>query len=479
MDELVGHTGEIDEGEEDALDAALDMELAATYVKHPVVNPSQSEPGKHHVREEVVDVIQEPAMSQLTFAFPGWEIGISKGEKLRMPSVSRIINDPQSAPSKKGKQVKSPTGSAGSIRAESVASDDPSVPVDGCPADSVDDDLLACVFMRLNVKDLCASMRTCRRWHRVACKEDVWTHIPLPANVPGALPRWMEVRNAGISMDLRIRFQVFRRGYEFVRSALNAWWDHGQPDGKHPSVIFRSLTQKLVINDWSLLYEAFGTAFSDRADRIAAIILAVIQRIEVSKQFMRREMATELGSGNGLAEMFSNLPSKPDGDSNASGNDREGNMWDEVEVQEVWVLVLSLWRRYKRWLMLVVSHCPELNHEVMAERARSNALATTPTVYGKGIICFRSQVILKYGVRSLLQATWSGLASAKRSGIASDNQLDLFRSADHLFQETSVLDDLTLSPTTFTQQKLRRCFGNETSSKTKPTRGKSNSTALN
>lgn len=41
-------------------------------------------------------------------------------------------------------------------------------------------------------------------------------------------------------------------------------------------------------------------------------------------------------------------------------------------------------------------------------------------------------------------------------------------------QETSVLDDLTLS---FTQQKLRRCFGNETSSKTKP-RGKSNPAAL-
>lgn len=195
----------------------------------------------------------------------------------------------------------------------------------------------------------------------------------LGSYVCARLYRWMEVRNAGMSMDLRIRFQVFRRGYEFVRSALNAWWDHGKPDGKHPSAIFRSLTQKLVINDWSLLYEAFGAAFSDRADRIAVIILAAVQRIELSRQFKRREMvtdATELDSGNGLAEMFSNLPSKTDGDSNATGNDREENIWDEFEVQEVWVLVLSLWRRYKGWLMLVVSHCPELNHEVMAERAR-------------------------------------------------------------------------------------------------------------
>jgi hypothetical protein len=152
------------------------------------------------------------------------------------------------------------------------------------------------------------------------------------------------VRNGGVSMDLRTRFQVFRRGYEFVRSALNAWWDHGKPDGKHPSAIFRSLTQKLVINDWSLLYEAFGAAFSDRADHVAVIILAAIERIELSRR----------------------RPSKADGDS----NDGEDISWDEFEVQEVWVLVLSLWRRYKRWLMLVVSHCPELNHEVMAERAR-------------------------------------------------------------------------------------------------------------
>ena len=180
------------------------------------------------------------------------------------------------------------------------------------------------------------------------------------------------MRNARMSMDLRIRFQVFRRAYEFVRSALNAWWDHGKHGGKHPSAIFRSLTQKLVINDWPLLYEAFGAAFSDRADHIAVIILATIQRIELSRHFKRREMVTNVkeDSENELAEMFLNLPSKADGDSNAVGNNQVENFWDEFEVQEIWELVLSLWRRYKRWLMLVVSHCPELNHEVMAERAR-------------------------------------------------------------------------------------------------------------
>ena len=192
MGEPVGNSGEIDEEEEDALDAALDMELAATYVKHPVVNPSQPEPAKHDISEE--GVIEGPTMSQLTFAFPGWEIGISKSEKRKTPSISRIIADPQSSPRKKGKQVRSSTssslGSAGLTRAESVASVNPNIPVEGCPVDSMDDELLASVFTRLNVKDLCSSMRTCKRWLRVACKEDVWEHIPLPANVPGTLPRY-------------------------------------------------------------------------------------------------------------------------------------------------------------------------------------------------------------------------------------------------------------------------------------------------
>lgn len=186
--------------------------------------------------------------------------------------------------------------------------------------------------------------------------------------------RWMEIRNAGMSMDLRVRFQVFRRGYEFVRSALNAWWDHGKPDppdSKHVSATFRSLTQKLVINDWSLLYEAFGAAFYDRADHVAVIILAAIQRIELSRHSKDRDMVPDAkeDAGTGIAEMFLNLPSVTDGDSNVTGS-REGFFWDEFEVQEIWVLVLSLWRRYTIWLMLVVSHCPELNHEVMAERAR-------------------------------------------------------------------------------------------------------------
>lgn len=156
-----------------------------------ILQPSQveAEPTRP-VREEIATAeIQEPkTSSQLSFAFPGWEVDMSKGAKRKiMPSTSRYINGSQSCePNKKGKLVKRPI----SRRASSLALNDPSTPVEGCPIDMMDDELLACVFMRLNVKDLCASMRTCKRWHRVACKEDVWEHIPLPANVPGALPSY-------------------------------------------------------------------------------------------------------------------------------------------------------------------------------------------------------------------------------------------------------------------------------------------------
>ena len=121
MDAMVGHAEEIDEGKEETLDAALDMEMAATYVKHPVADPT------HSALLSSSDTTQAPTPSQLTFAFPGWEIGISKSEKRTTPSVSRIMNDP---PNKKAKHVKS-SQSLDLVRPHSLASShDPSVPLE-------------------------------------------------------------------------------------------------------------------------------------------------------------------------------------------------------------------------------------------------------------------------------------------------------------------------------------------------------------
>ena len=137
-------------------------------------------------------VTQKPKTSERSLALPEWEIGISEGVKRKKRSMPRIIEDTRWAPNKRRKGVKSPVTAGPS--AVSLALEDLNAPIEGCPIeDSMDDELLACVFMRLNMKDLSASMRTCKRWHRVACKEDVWEHIPLPANVPGALPRYVHL----------------------------------------------------------------------------------------------------------------------------------------------------------------------------------------------------------------------------------------------------------------------------------------------
>jgi len=151
-----------------------------------------AEPTKPTLQDIAMAGIQVPTItsSQLSFAFPGWEVDMSKGaeRKMTMPSTSQHNNVPQSiAPFKKAKQVKRPSFRRAS---GSLSLDDPSTPMEGCPVDLMDDELLACVFARLNVKDLCASMRVCKRWQRVACKDDVWEHILLPAHVPGALPRY-------------------------------------------------------------------------------------------------------------------------------------------------------------------------------------------------------------------------------------------------------------------------------------------------
>ena len=145
-----------------------------------------------HVNAEIAVVTQELTTSELSVVFPKWEIGVSKGvkRKKRSRAMPRIIDDTRWALNTRCKgATKSDTAGPSTV---ALSLEDLNAPVEGCPIeDAMDDELLACVFMRLNMKDLSASMRTCKRWHRVACKEDVWEHIPLPANVPGALPRYV------------------------------------------------------------------------------------------------------------------------------------------------------------------------------------------------------------------------------------------------------------------------------------------------
>jgi hypothetical protein len=47
---------------------------------------------------------------------------------------------------------------------------------------------------------------------------------------------------------------------------------------------------------------------------------------------------------------------------------------------------------------------------------------------------FRSQVVLKYGLRSILQSVFHGLIDASANESASDTEIDLLRSLFHLLQ---------------------------------------------
>eukprot|EP00897_Mesotaenium_endlicherianum_P010627 jgi/Mesen1/9593/ME000657S08871 len=98
---------------------------------------------------------------------------------------------------------------------------------------------------------------------------------------------------------------------------------------------------------------------------------------------------------------------------------------EEQRGVDMWRQVCLLWRRYKRWLVLIAAHCGRLNFEVMLERSRS-------------------QVVLAYDSRRCLQAGLGALSRAEAGGDASE--------------ELDVSDDATLPRGSFTQAKLRRCF---------------------
>ncbi|CAK9197516.1 unnamed protein product [Sphagnum troendelagicum] len=451
---------EIGPGDEE-LDAALEMELATSFLKHPSV--SLPPDAGHGTMDVTGEAVSRDGSSQLTFAFPGWGVDISRDAKRKNPSIFRHASDVCSIPSN-FKANKSITKERGW--------ETPEYDGEGSPVDFLDDELLVFVFKHLDMKDLCVTMQVCKRWHSVGSHDQVWEAFPLSTNAPKVLPRWIQVRNGILAKSLGQRFGVFLKGYDYVRHAISAWWDSGKPCSKFTSTLFRSLIQKLTVSDWSLLYEAFGAAFSDRADHMASALLAQIENTRSVHIVDESQVCQSTGDQIFLVGM----PGIPLEDSAVEAQQHRSSVskwrawnsnWrksvDELEFQELWQNVCTLWMRYKRWLMLIVSHCPELNHEVMAERARGYAFAATPTVYEKGVICFRSQVVLKYGLRSILQSVFHGLIDASANESASDTEIDLLRSLFHLLQELDVPDDLTLPHRSFTRQKLRRCFRNDVS----------------
>jgi hypothetical protein len=77
----------------------------------------------------------------------------------------------------------------------------------------------------------------------------------------------------------------------------------------------------------------------------------------------------------------------------------------------LWVRLLPVWERYRRWLDLVAARCGLLGARVAAARqlaepglsAGRSTAGLLPHLRNKGLLLFRGHVLLAYGLRRPLQ----------------------------------------------------------------------------
>eukprot|EP00775_Hariotina_reticulata_P008564 gene8564-8746_t len=98
----------------------------------------------------------------------------------------------------------------------------------------------------------------------------------------------------------------------------------------------------------------------------------------------------------------------------------------------------------------------------------SASAALIPHLRNKGLILFRSQVLLSYQMRRPLQQAALWLCATEHAGPAhwggdndglTEQQLELLTAARKLLRELDVTDDGSDASTAHTHAKLRRCFG--------------------
>ncbi|CAM6116399.1 unnamed protein product [Calypogeia fissa] len=430
---------------------------------------------------------------RLTFSFPGWDVDISKGEKY--PSVVNHNHmDHSFEGGEFGRPPKRLKGDSGPHPSASTSSGGKAVEEDlgdRSPVWELPDEILLQIMRRLNVQDLCSSVQTCKRWYAVGLQNHLWEHFlggvdrgMLSDSSSDCLPRWVCKKNVSLSEAIRLRFNVkapvFSKAYDYLRLALHAWWNNGLLSTRYSSKRMYPLVRKMTVNDWSLLYEALGIAFIDRTDRMANALMRKLKPVAqttggtASEPNPVEKTDTTVDSGS-LAVLYekpkcSSIRSGSSSDFDVhwkSGSIKEVSEEEGVLGKELWESLLVSWQKYKGWLHLVSTHCPDLNHEVNIERARSPNQPATPTVYNKGLICFRSQVVLRYGLRSLLQAGFIYLTTQDGMDGTSDQDMDLLRASHHMLQELDVADDFTLPLKNHTQTKLRQCFRSALSTNSK------------
>ncbi|KAI5056453.1 hypothetical protein GOP47_0028741 [Adiantum capillus-veneris] len=209
-----------------------------------------------------------------------------------------------------------------------------------------------------------------------------------------------------------------------------------------------------------MLYEFLEVMFSERADCLATLLLK-----EVKEQAEKRvQSICPFGCDHQSRTEQDKMPSYDNLVGFSEKLTSSSHAIEEIQYsvesfigKSLWDTVYSFWKCYTQWLMLIFEHCPVLNVQVMVEKARATGWTTTPSLYEKGVICFRSQILLRYGLRRVLQSGYTLLTCSDANGLTSESEVDLLQSIQHLLQEVDVRDD-TLSRQPFTQTKMRRCF---------------------
>ncbi|GBF87701.1 hypothetical protein Rsub_00412 [Raphidocelis subcapitata] len=134
--------------------------------------------------------------------------------------------------------------------------------------------------------------------------------------------------------------------------------------------------------------------------------------------------------------------------------------------------LLARWDAYRRALDVLVSRCGPLGASV--ERARQEMLAgpaprgggggaaplTIPHLLNRGLLSFRSSVVLAYGIRRPLQSALSWLAARDKEGFdLQPADAATLERAQRMLTELDAYDDASSPPLQHTHEKFRACFG--------------------
>ncbi|KAL3157644.1 hypothetical protein ABBQ32_012089 [Trebouxia sp. C0010 RCD-2024] len=243
--------------------------------------------------------------------------------------------------------------------------------------------------------------------------EPAW--LTLLPKVSSQGSNWLYVKAKTVSEStLKVCSSSFRHTNHHVRREVHMLWLQGEV--KDTFLLQRTLL-KLTRLSWSKTYETLSNAFVYASDCTA-------------------------------------LDLKTD--------HLQGVPWDISQAACIWQSVLTAWQEYRTWLTKVCSLCNRLVECISAERAAelmSRGKADTPTLFDMGKAAFRSQVILAYGLRSALQASWEALQSSARRNCQSVDDAHVLLDTTRLLQELDVADDGTKPAGYHTQERMREVFG--------------------